>query len=74
MARLWEIVWEKGVEVLGYDEWECCRLPRLCFHYGEFDTLKELTECVEDNGYEIARFHETFEYDEEGTGLPWSYG
>ena len=72
MARLAEILREHGVEVAGYEERECCRPPKLHFECIPM-TIRELHDLVEANGYQIARFSETFEYKEEKTGLPWCY-
>ena len=73
MARLAEILRERGVDVLLYKEQECCRPPRLLFHFGGFDTLSGLHEYVLSSGYEIARYYEAFEFNEGKSGMPWSY-
>ena len=73
MARLAEILREKGVEVWGFEEGECCQPPKLHFT-GSPIPLRDLEDMVEDSGYQVARIHDiTYEYEQERTGLPWVY-
>ena len=73
MARLAEILEAVGVEVLKAEEGECCRPPRLHFERNGIP-LRDIEALVVDSGYQIARIHsDTIEYEEEKTGLPWTY-
>ena len=72
MARLAEILKAEGTAgVFRYEERECCRPPRLYFLPKM--SLAELEDLIEASGYQMVRFLEAREYDEEKTGMPWSY-
>ena len=69
MARLAEILEGAGIEVLWYNETECCRPPRLSFCGGDSENprVRNLTISL---GYPLVRYHTTYEIDE---SLPVMY-
>ena len=73
MARLAEILAEKGVDVLGYEDAHCCCPSKL--YWGGIDlTLEDIEKLVGDSGYRIARIQFcVYEYEKGKIDLPWTY-